>query len=67
MIAIRINGTERVIEEGWMLAHLLEELGVAGARIAVEVNEEVVPASRHADTALAEGDCIEIVHAIGGG
>lgn len=67
MISIKLNGTERMIKEGWILAYLLEELGFARARIAVELNEEVVPASRHADIVLAEGDCIEIVHAIGGG
>lgn len=67
MMRVQINGEERSVEQGWALTRLLEELGFAGARIAVEVNEEVVPASRHADTVLAAGDRIEIVHAIGGG
>ena len=56
-----------VVEAAMEEVRLLEELGFAGMRIAVEVNEEVVAASRHVDTALAEGDSIEIVHAIGGG
>lgn len=67
MIGIHINGEERTTEAEGTLARLLEALGLAGSRIAVEVNEEVVPASRHADTVLAAGDRIEIVHAIGGG
>ncbi len=46
---------------------LLESLGLAGRRIAVEVNEEIVPRSEHATTRLIEGDRVEVVHAIGGG
>ncbi|WP_183382462.1 sulfur carrier protein ThiS [Halomonas stenophila] len=64
---IHVNGQERSVEARGTLACLLEALGLAASRIAVEVNEEVVPASRHADTVLAAGDRIEVVHAIGGG
>lgn len=67
MMRVHVNGESRHLEEGCRLDRLLEELGFAGARIAVELNEEVVPASRHADICLATGDQIEIVHAIGGG
>lgn len=67
MISVNINGKSRLLEKGYRLDHLLEELGFAGARIAVELNESVVPASCHVETYLSEGDQIEIVHAIGGG
>ncbi|ATJ83556.1 sulfur carrier protein ThiS [Halomonas beimenensis] len=67
MIPVHINGEPHLVEDGWRLEALLADLGLAGARIAVELNEEVVPASRHATIALAAGDRIEIVHAIGGG
>lgn len=46
---------------------LLEQLGLAEKRIAVELNEMIVPRSRHTETALNAGDQVEIVHAIGGG
>ena len=41
--------------------------GLAGKRVAVEVNLEIVPRSQHATRVLREGDRVEIVHAIGGG
>ena len=37
------------------------------ARIAVELNLEIVPRSEHPTTMLKEGDTLEVVHAIGGG
>jgi len=43
------------------------DLASAGQRFAVELNEELVPRSTHADRLLADGDRIEVVHAIGGG
>lgn len=49
------------------VADLVESLGLTGQRIAVEVNEEIVPRSQHGETRLAEGDRVEVVHAIGGG
>ncbi|MDX5378234.1 MAG: sulfur carrier protein ThiS [Halomonas sp.] len=64
---VHVNGALHHLEEGCRLDRLLAELGLAGTRIAVELNEAVVPASRHADTYIADGDKIEVVHAIGGG
>lgn len=49
------------------IAELIEDMGLAGRRIAVEVNQVIVPRSQHAEYRLAEGDTVEIVHAIGGG
>ncbi|WP_025733571.1 sulfur carrier protein ThiS [Carnimonas nigrificans] len=49
------------------VAELVASLQLTGKRIAVERNEQIVPRSRHAETALEEFDRIEIVHAIGGG
>ncbi len=46
---------------------LLDALELSGKRIAVEKNGEIVPRSRYADTALADGDTLEIVVAVGGG
>ncbi len=49
------------------LAELVTELGYAGKRIAIERNGEIVPKSQHGVTALAAGDRLEIVVAVGGG
>ena len=62
-----LNGDPHVVADGATVASLIEQLGLAGKRLAVEVNEEVVPRSHHAERALASGDQVEIVHAIGGG
>jgi sulfur carrier protein len=49
------------------IAHLVDTLGYAGKRIAIEQNGAIVPKSRYADTPLADGDTLEIVVAVGGG
>ena len=64
---IQLNGQAREIAAGTPLAALLEAAGYAGRKVAVEVNLEVVPRSQHASHVLAEGDRVEIIHAIGGG
>jgi sulfur carrier protein len=62
-----INGEPQQLAEPLTVATLLEARGMAGKRVAVERNGEIVPRGRHADTPLAEGDQIEIVVAVGGG
>jgi len=64
---ITINGQERVLGAPVTVAALLEEMGVAGKRVAVEVNQEIVPRSQHAERALHDQDRVEVVFAIGGG
>lgn len=64
---LTINGESREFPIPLTVTALLDELGLAGKRIAVERNGEIVPKSRHAETALADGDKLEIVIAVGGG
>ena len=64
---LSINGESRDFPAPLTVAALLETLGYAGKRIAVERNGEIVPKSRHGEAALAEGDRLEIVVAVGGG
>ncbi len=64
---ILLNGTNRPLPSGATIAALLEAEGLAGRRVAVEVNGEIVPRGAHATHALAEGDRVEVVHALGGG
>ncbi|ART62942.1 sulfur carrier protein ThiS [Kushneria marisflavi] len=62
-----INGETRRVDQASSVADLIVMLSLTGRRIAVEVNESIVPRTRHATTTLNEGDRVEIVHAIGGG
>lgn len=64
---IQLNGDALAIETGSTIAVLLEHQGLAGRRVAVEVNGEIVPRGRHDAHVLAAGDRVEIVHALGGG
>jgi sulfur carrier protein ThiS len=64
---ITLNGEARDCAPGTSVSSLLDAAGYAGKRVAVEVNLEIVPRSAHASHLLAEGDKVEIVHAIGGG
>lgn len=64
---IRLNGEDYLLDQGVTVAALIDRLALKGRRLAVEVNEEVVPRSRHAEHRLEEGDRVEVVHAIGGG
>ncbi len=67
MPEIILNGAPLVLPSALTVATLLEQQGLAGKRVAVERNGEIVPKSRHAETRLAAGDRLEIVVAVGGG
>ena len=62
-----INGEPRGLDQGLRLDGLIRELELQDQRLAVEINREIVPRSKFADTVISDGDVIEIVHAIGGG
>lgn len=64
---IFLNGKAKQLNKAYSIEDLLVEMNIAGQRLAVEVNEQIVSKSRHAEYSLKEGDKVEIVHAIGGG
>jgi thiamine biosynthesis protein ThiS len=64
---IILNGTAREIPDQTSAADLLDSLGLAGKRLALEVNREIVPRSRFEQHLIRPGDRVEIVQAIGGG
>lgn len=64
---ILLNGEPRRVETPCTVLELLQREGLAGRRVAVEVNGAIVPRGAHATHALAAGDRVEIVHALGGG
>ena len=67
VLHVVVNGEAREIPSGSTIADLLGHLGFAGKPVAVERNREVVPRARHAETALADGDRLELVTFVGGG
>ncbi len=64
---ITVNGEEREVPKCTSAAALVHLLGLAGQRVAVEVNLEIVPRSTYDAHLLQQGDRVEIVRAIGGG
>ena len=64
---ITVNGAEHQCPDNAWVSDLLVQLDLVGRRVAVERNGDIVPRSLHASTALAAGDHIEIVVAVGGG
>jgi sulfur carrier protein len=64
---IRVNGDAMTLPDHSSLAALLNQLSLRNARIAVELNREIVPRSEYPTCTLQEGDRVEIVQAIGGG
>ena len=67
MFALTINGQSRSFPGPLSVARLIEELELEGKRIALERNGEIVPRSQFRQVALADGDALEIVVAVGGG
>lgn len=64
---ILLNGKTRQLTKQLSILELLQQLELTGKRVAVEVNQAIVPRSEHEQHLLNEGDTVEIVHAIGGG
>ena len=64
---ILVNGQVHAVAPATALPALIEQLRLGERRLAVELNGAIVPRSTWADTALRDGDRLEIVHAIGGG
>ena len=67
---LQINGEAREFSgspDPFTLAALVETLGMKSDRVAVELNLDIVPRDRWADTQLNQGDKLEIVHFVGGG
>jgi sulfur carrier protein len=66
-LTVTLNGESRELGGPTTIAALLASLGLDSRKVAVEHNESIVPRSAYAETWLAPGDWVEIVHFIGGG
>ncbi|HEB82233.1 MAG TPA: sulfur carrier protein ThiS [Gammaproteobacteria bacterium] len=66
-MTVQLNGEDTRIDENTSIAQLLTQLELTGKRLAVEVNQQIVPRSDFASHILKADDRVEIVQAIGGG
>lgn len=64
---IYLNGKERTVTNSFVLTDLLAEMELSGKKIAVEINQEIIPRSEHNTYQLNSDDRIEVIQAIGGG
>ena len=64
---IILNGEPYDIALELTVIQLVEQLGLVGKRLAIEIDREIIPRSAYTETRLSEGMQVEIVHAIGGG
>jgi thiamine biosynthesis protein ThiS len=66
-VKIVLNGEERDCPEALALPALLAELRVTPDRVAVMVNDAVVPRARRGGCVLRNGDRVEVLAFAGGG
>jgi thiamine biosynthesis protein ThiS len=66
-LEIMVNGESRQVPGPASLADLLRHLGLDPRTVVVELNREIVRRPRLDETALADGDAVELVHFVGGG
>ena len=64
---ITLNGQPETLDSAATLGQLLSRLELEPIRVAVEINEDLVPRKRFAETAIRDGDRVEIVTLVGGG
>ncbi len=64
---ITVNGDAETIAEGTAVSDLLAKFELAPQRVAVEVNEALVPRANYPAVLLEDGDRVEIVTLVGGG
>jgi thiamine biosynthesis protein ThiS len=66
-VELVVNGDPKQVPPGLNVSALLIHLGIAGQRVAIERNLQILPRAAWDRTAVSEGDRFEIVHLVGGG
>jgi thiamine biosynthesis protein ThiS len=66
-LEILVNGEPRRVPGPATAADLLRHLGLDPRTVVVELNRRIVRRLQLNDTALADGDAVELVHFVGGG
>jgi sulfur carrier protein len=67
VIQVTVNGKAHRFDHPVNVRELLEQLEMAGKKVAVERNGEIVPKGLHREILVENGDQLEIVVAVGGG
>ena len=67
MLTLSLNGETLQLHEAINLSLLLEQQGFQAQKIAAAINGEFVPRSQYAQTAISDGDEIDIIQAVDGG
>ena len=63
---VKING-ELLDKDGKTVLEMLADMDISSQRVAVELNEEIVPKAKYGETVLKDGDKVEVVRFVGGG
>jgi len=66
-LEILINGEARRVPGPASAADLLRHLGLDARAVVVELNRRIVRRPELGETALSDGDAVELVHFVGGG
>jgi sulfur carrier protein len=66
-VTITLNGQSHQVRPEITIGEVLAGMKVEPRHVAVEVNQEIVPRSRHAEHRLRQGDRVEVVTLVGGG
>ena len=66
-LCIQVNGTEQKVQKGTTVFVLTQILALADRKVAIELNQAIVPRALYQQTQLCDGDCVEIIEAVGGG
>ncbi len=64
---VYVNGEVKNYSDNCSVAEVVDAMGLTGKKIAIELNKEILPFQQYATQQLQADDCLEIVHAIGGG
>ncbi|MCK5876013.1 MAG: sulfur carrier protein ThiS [Candidatus Marithrix sp.] len=67
MPKILLNGESRQIPDNLTVSSLIKDLSLENKRLAVEINQEIVPRSQFEQRTLIADDKVEIIYAVGGG
>jgi sulfur carrier protein len=66
IMQVVLNGKTQTLDKPLTVAQLVDSLALEG-KLAVEINQEIIPRGRYDETRINDGDCIEVVRAVGGG
>ena len=64
---ILVNGEKISLPTDSSIEGLILHLGYQNQRIAIEINETIIPKSNHSSFLLQDLDKVEIINAVGGG